>query len=79
MSSGLSLDCEVVVGGGGTSLHNAGLVAVRGERQLPGVPDGAPPPVTAPPLHGAKIAPQSHLGPESLAEDEVDEGVQADV
>lgn len=62
-------------------LQHVGLLCRRAERRLPVDFDGAQPQAAAPPLGvcfmrcllcGAEHPPQAHLGPESLAEDEVD-------
>lgn len=69
-------------------LQNVDLLRGHAERRLPVDPDGAHPPVAAPPLgsvcrpgelRGAEHPPQAQLRPEGLAEDEVDERVEADV
>lgn len=69
-------------------LQNVELLRGHAERRLPVDPDGAHPPVAAPPLgsvcwpgglRGAEHPPQAQLRPEGLAEDKVDERVEADV
>lgn len=72
------------------SLHHAGLLSQWDDWQLPEVPEGVHPSIAAPPVGGVHLRrtvrvvdapwrPHAHLGPERLAEDEVDERVQADV